>query len=94
VDHPYGGQGAGTFEEEFVIPEVDLHGLTKDEALMEADREVNHAFIQETEDRRLRFITGWGGVLRPAVQKFLVEHPLIKEISVEGPSLKVVLEDL
>ena len=65
-----------------------------DEALAEVDRELNHAFIQETEDRRLQFVTGWGGVLRPAVRAFLVGHPLVREIRVEGPSLKIILEDL
>ena len=75
------------------IPEVDLHGLTKEEALMEVDRELNHTFIQETEDRRLRFITGWGEVLRPTIQRFLQEHPLVREIRITGPSLEVILED-
>ena len=75
-------------------PEIDLHGMTKDEALGEVDREINHAFIQETTDRRLAFITGWGGVLRPAVEAFLKDHPLIQEIRVDGRILKVVLEDL
>ncbi len=74
--------------------EIDLHGMTKDEALAEVDREVNHAFIQETNDRRLAFITGWGGVLRPAVETFLRDHPLTQEVRVDGPILKVVLEDL
>lgn len=77
-----------------MIPEIDLHGLNKDEALAEVDRELNHAFIQETEDRRLHFVTGWGGVLRPAIQEFLSTHPLVKEIRVDGSSLRVVLEDL
>ena len=77
-----------------MIPEIDLHGLTKDEALMEVDRKVNHAFIQETEDRRLTFITGWGGVLRPAIQSFLGDHPLIREVRVDGPLLRIVLEDI
>ena len=77
-----------------MFPEIDLHGLTKDEALTEVDRVVNHHFIQETEDRRLRFITGWGGVLRPAIQSFLADHALVKETSVDGPSLRVILEDL
>lgn len=77
-----------------MFPEVDLHGLALDEALAKVDRELNHAFIQETEDRRLRFITGWGGVLRPGVQSFLLTHPLVKEISVDGPSLRIILEDL
>jgi len=77
-----------------MAPEIDLHGLTKEEALMEVDREINHAFIQDTDDRRLAFVTGWGGVLRPAIQSFLGEHPLIKEIRVDGPLLRVVLEDI
>ena len=77
-----------------MIPEVDLHGLTAEEALTEVDRELNHTFIQETEDRRLRFITGWGDVLRPKVQAFLTEHPLVREIRVDGPSLWILLEDL
>jgi len=77
-----------------MIPEIDLHGLHRDEALMEVDREINHAFIQETNERRLLFITGWGGVLRPIVQSFLAEHPLVKDIRIEGPSLRIELEDL
>jgi len=74
--------------------EIDLHGLTKEEALMEVDREINHAFIQETQDRQITFVTGWGEVLRPAVRTFLEEHPLIKEVRVDGPTLKTVLEDM
>ncbi len=72
---------------------VDLHGLTKEEALMEVDRELNHTFIQETYDRRLCFITGWGQVLRPSVRKFLQEHPLVRDIRASGPTLEVTLED-
>ena len=77
-----------------MTPAIDLHGMTKDEALTEVDRELNHAFIQETDDRRLQFITGWGGVLRPAVQTFLTDHPLVREIRIDGPILKIILEDL
>ena len=77
-----------------MIPDIDLHGLSRDEALMEVDREINHAFIQETNERCLRFITGWGGVLRPAIQSFLAEHPLVKDLRVDGPSLRIELEDL
>lgn len=77
-----------------VTPEIDLHGLNREEALMEVDREINHAFIQETDERCLLFVTGWGGVLRPAIQSFLAEHPLVKGISVDGPSLRIELEDL
>ncbi len=75
-------------------PEIDLHGLTKEEALAEVDREINHTFIQETSDRQLTFVTGWGEVLRPAVRTFLEEHPLIKEVRVDGPTLKTLLEDM
>jgi DNA-nicking Smr family endonuclease len=77
-----------------MIPDIDLHGLSRDEALMEVDREINHAFIQETNERCLCFITGWGGVLRPAIQAFLAGHPLVKDLRIEGPSLRIELEDL
>lgn len=78
----------------YSIPEVDLHGMNKDEALAEVDRELNHCFIQETEDRRLQFVTGHGGVLRGAITEYIKTHPLVKEISVDGASVKVLLEDL
>jgi DNA-nicking Smr family endonuclease len=73
---------------------VDLHGLTLDAALGEVDREVNHNFVQEIDDRRMEFVTGWGNVLRPGVQKYLSEHPLVKELRIEGASLRITLEDL
>ncbi len=74
--------------------EVDLHGMTLEDAFAEAERELNHLFIQEEVDRRIRFITGWGNVLRPKVQDYLNEHPLVKELRVEGPIIQIVLEDL
>ncbi len=77
-----------------MTPEIDLHGMTKDEALAEVDREVNHTFVKETDDRRLCFVTGWGGVLRPAIQTYLADHPLVRDIRVDGPSLRIILEDL
>ncbi len=73
---------------------IDLHGLTLDDALSEVDREVNHNFIQEAGDRRMEFVTGWGGVLRPKVQEYLLEHPLVREIRADGASLRILLEDL
>ena len=76
------------------MQEVDLHGMDRDDALAEVERELNHSFLQDTEDRRLRFITGWGSVIRPTVQEYLVNHPLVKEISVDGPSIRIMLEDL
>ncbi len=77
-----------------MVLEIDLHGLPLDEALAEVESELNHAFIQEGVDRRLRFITGWGAVLRPEVQKYLIGHPLVKEVNVDGPSISVDLEEL
>ena len=74
-------------------PELDLHGLTLDEAFAEVDRELNHLFCQETENRRIRVITGWGSIIRPQIQQFLNEHPLIKEIKIDGAAVEVNLED-
>lgn len=75
------------------LPEVDLHGLTLDEALAEVERELNHTFIQEGLERRLRFVTGCGAVLRSEVQKHLFSHPLVKELILSGSSVEVTLED-
>ena len=74
-------------------PEIDLHGLFLEEALAEVERELNHAFVQEITDRRIRFITGRGPVLHPQVQKYLLAHPLVKAFSVDGYSISVFLED-
>ena len=73
---------------------VDLHGLTEEEALAEVDRELNHAFIQETEDRHLAFVTGRGSVLHNAVQEYLQNHPLVKYIKVGASNTSVTLEEL
>ncbi|KKM71946.1 hypothetical protein LCGC14_1425500 [marine sediment metagenome] len=73
---------------------VDLHGLTLADAVSEVDREINHNFIQEIEDRRIEFVTGWGNVLQPGVREYLSEHPLVKEIRADGASLRILLEDL
>lgn len=76
------------------IPEIDLHGLTLEEALGEVERELNHSFIQEEVERSIRFITGRGTVLRPQIQDYLIEHPLVRGISLDGPSIRIELEDL
>lgn len=73
---------------------IDLHGLSLADALNEVEREVNHSFIQKDDDRRMEFVTGWGGVLRPKVQEYLLEHPLVREIRADGASLRILLEDL
>ncbi len=75
------------------LPELDLHGLTREEALLEVDREINHLFCQDTEQRALKLITGWGDVLRPALQEYLEVHPLVKEIREDGPTICIVLEE-
>ena len=75
-------------------PEIDLHGLTLDEAIAEVERELNHTFLQEEASRELRFITGWGDVLRPEVQNYLTGHPLVRELNYAGPSITVLLEEL
>jgi len=75
-------------------PEIDLHGLTLDEAAVEAEREVNHWFIQDRGDRRLAFITGRGDILQPGLRRYLEQHPLVKEIRVDEGVLRVTLEDL
>jgi DNA-nicking Smr family endonuclease len=76
------------------VLKIDLHGLILIDALNVVDRELNHHFIQQREDRRLEFVTGRGNVLRPAVQKYLAEHPLVKETRADGASLRILLEDL
>ncbi len=73
---------------------IDLHGLTLDEALSKVEAELNHAFIQEDGDRRLKFITGWGSRLRPEVRNYLLKHPLVRELSMYGPMISVDLESL
>ncbi len=77
-----------------LVPEIDLHGLPLDEAIAEVERELNHSFIQEEVARRLKFITGWGDILRPQIQDYLVDHPLVKEVNLDGPSIQIELEDL
>jgi DNA-nicking Smr family endonuclease len=76
------------------FPEIDLHGLTLDEAMPEVERALNHHFLKEGEDRRLALITGRGEILQPAIERHLDQHPLVKEIRVDGGVLQVVLEDL
>lgn len=76
------------------LPGIDLHGLTLEEAVAEVDREVNRAFIHEEVNRCLRFITGWGPVLRLEVERYLADHPLVKAVRVEGPSISIDLEEL
>ncbi len=75
-------------------PEIDLHGLTVDEALSKVESELNHAFIQKDGSRRLKFITGWGSRLRPEVRNYLLDHALVRELSMYGPMIIIDLEEM
>lgn len=74
-----------------LVLEVDLHGYSLSGALTEVERELNHTFCQEEKRRAIHFVTGFGSVLRPGVRNYLLEHPLVRELSVDGPSVLVDL---
>lgn len=75
------------------IHSVDLHGFSWEAALREVERQINHTFCQEEDNREIRFITGWGGVLRPRLKTYLAEHILVKEINLDGPSVIAYLAE-
>lgn len=75
------------------INQIDLHGRSLESALKEVEREINQTFCQEEVCREFRIITGWGGILRPGVKKYLAEHPLVKFVDISGPSILVEVED-
>ena len=61
----------------YAYPEVDLHALTADEALIRLDMFLNEAFVSGSP--WVRVIHGKGtGVLRQAVQGMLRHHPLVR----------------
>jgi len=61
----------------YACPEVDLHSLRADEALIKLDLFLNDAFVSGSP--RVRVIHGKGtGALRQAVQGMLRHHPLVK----------------
>lgn len=61
----------------YACPEVDLHALRADEALIRLDLFLNDAFVSGSP--RARVIHGKGtGALRQAVQGMLRHHPLVK----------------
>lgn len=58
-------------------PEVDLHGLTMEEALNRLETFLHHEFMHGTET--VKIIHGRGEeILRKAVQKTLSSHPLVE----------------
>jgi DNA mismatch repair protein MutS2 len=58
------------------VPSVDLHGLTKDQALNELDAAIGRAYMDKQEV--IKIIHGRGkGILERAVQEYLHTHPMI-----------------
>ena len=76
------------------VTKIDLHGFTLEEATKELDREINHLFCEEPEERRMEIVTGRGDVLNPRIREYLQKHPLVKDIRVGGASIGIILEDL
>lgn len=57
-------------------PVVDLHELTKDEAIGQLDQFINHEFVSGTEV--IKIIHGRGtGKLRDSIHDFLRDHDLV-----------------
>jgi len=70
------GNGASTGELN-IIPELDLHALTVDEALPVIHEYLNEAFMAGMKE--VRIVHGKGtGILRQAVMRELKRHPLVK----------------
>ncbi|MBU0540297.1 Smr/MutS family protein [Patescibacteria group bacterium] len=58
-------------------PEIDLHGLTTEEAINRLETFLHHEFMHGTET--VKIIHGRGEeILRKAVQKTLTGHPLVE----------------
>ncbi len=66
-----------------VSGEINLHGLTVDEAIFNLDRYLNDAFVAGL--FRVRVIHGKGtGTLRQIVSEQLVKHPLVRSYRLAG----------
>lgn len=60
----------------FLVSEIDLHGLTVDEALPRVDEFIKSAF--RAGYVQIRVVHGKGsGILRQEVDRFLAGHPLV-----------------
>ncbi len=60
------------------MDELDLHGLTVDEALLALDKYLNDVFVADL-TRVVRVVHGKGtGTLRETVRRQLSGHPLVK----------------
>jgi DNA mismatch repair protein MutS2 len=65
---------AAEFNED--VPTVDLHGLTRDQAVHSLENELHHQFMLRSDV--LRVIHGRGsGALRDAVHAYLRKEPLV-----------------
>ncbi len=58
-------------------PELDLHGMTREDALRVVDEELDRAYMEGVE--ALRIVHGAGtGALREAIRALLDKHPHVK----------------
>ncbi|MDI3297684.1 MAG: endonuclease MutS2 [Bacillota bacterium] len=74
----------GRLKAESVRPEIDVRGLTADEALERVGKYLDDALLAGLE--RVRIIHGKGtGALRQAVGEYLRSHPLVAEQSLAPP---------
>jgi DNA mismatch repair protein MutS2 len=73
--------------------EVDLHGLTTEEALARADRAINDALLADVS--QLRFIHGRsGGRIRAALHQWLRGLPSVRRFYIDGWNEGVTIVDL
>jgi DNA mismatch repair protein MutS2 len=78
-------QGATSFPTKAVPPELNLIGLTVDEAREKVDKLLDDAALSDR--REIRLIHGFGaGKLRKAVAQMLEGHPLVASWRPGGPS--------
>jgi dsDNA-specific endonuclease/ATPase MutS2 len=68
------------------IPEIDLHGFSKRDALITLELFLHHAYTQRM--ARVRIVHGKGdGILRAAVRRALARNPLVRTID-SGPHFR------
>lgn len=83
VTHRLRSRGTGKSSQ--IKPEIDLRGLTIDEALPAVDKYLDDAFLSSL--NQIRIIHGKGtGALREAVQAQLRSHPHVKSFRLADPN--------
>ena len=61
------------------VPEIDLHGMDREDALLEVESIIQQAFMSG--ENVVRIITGHGkGILRREIQHALRNHPLVETL--------------